>query len=135
MLKDIPRRKVTDVAMAVAPRLDDPHTDDLWDVYLINMKEVPLYHVLVASEGYGQIGNDKVKTTILRHYFEEVGPLRAVQIEPIMPDMFQITNQFWVSFWHDGYMYDKKYVFVRGSIREDHFTALPFLNQQGVMIR
>jgi len=32
-------------------------------------------------------------------------------------------------------MYDKKYVFVKGSIDEMHFTTIPFLDRKGVMIK
>jgi hypothetical protein len=32
-------------------------------------------------------------------------------------------------------MYDKKYVFVKGSISEENFTDIPFIDRKGVMIR
>jgi len=40
-----------------------------------------------------------------------------------------------VSFTFDDYMYDKKYVFVKGSITKDNFTKIPMLDRKGVMIR
>ena len=76
-----------------------------------------------------------MKTTVLRHFFEEIGPQSYVQIEPIQVKLFQLTNEYWVSFVFDEYMYDKKYVFVKGSINESHFTTIPILDKKGVMIR
>ena len=58
-----------------------------------------------------------------------------VKIEPIQVKLFGLTNEYWVSFTHDEYMYDKKYIFVNGSIVEENFTRIPFINRQGVMIR
>lgn len=136
MKKDIPQHKVEDVAIAIVPREpEDGAEGELWDTFLVNLKEDSIRNVLVNSKGYGEIDGEQKKTTILRHYFVEVGPQRCVQIEPIQPKVFALTNEYWVSFQHDGYMYDKKYVFVKGSISEHHFTSIPFINQRGVMIR
>ena len=135
MIKDIPNLKVEDVAIAVVPRIDDKSDEELWDTYIINLKEEPIKNVLVNSKGYGQINGESVKTTILRHFFEEIPPLEILQIEPIQAKLFGLTNEYWVSFSSNGNMYDKKYVFVNGSIRPENFTTIPFLNLKGVMIR
>lgn len=140
MKKDIPIYKVEDLAIAIAPREDDPNLvideeDDLWDVYLLNLRDDAIKSVLVNSRGYGELNGEQQRTTVLRHFFEEIGPLAAVQIEPIQTKLFSIANEYWVSFVYDGYMYDKKYVFVQESISEANFTTIPFLNRKGVMIR
>jgi|AntRauTorckE5430_2_1112549.scaffolds.fasta_scaffold12276_2 hypothetical protein len=135
MMKDIPNLKVEDLAIAVAPRKDQSTEEMLWDSYLINLKEEPISNVLVNSRGYGELDGEKMKTTVLRHFFEEIGPLQVVKIEPIQSKLFALTNEYWISFTHEGHMYDKKYVFVKGSIQEDNFTTIPFINLKGVMIR
>ncbi len=132
MKKDIPQYKVRDLALAVIPREDE---EEMWDIYLINLKESPITSVIVSSKGYGEIKGERMKTTILRHFFEEIGPQQGVQIEPIQTKLFDLTNEYWVSFVHDDYMYDKKYVFVKGSISEFNFTRVPILNKKGVMIK
>jgi len=135
MKKDIPQRKVEDVAVAIVPREEGAETEELWDVFLVNLKEEPIKSVLVNSRGYGSIEGDKMKTTVLRHFFEEIGPLRCIQIEPIQTKLFDLTNEYWISFVYDDYMFDKKYVFVKGSISSSNFTTVPFLDRRGVMIR
>lgn len=136
MKKDIPFHKVESLAIAIVPREDSVVVEeDLWDVYLINLKAETISSVLVNSRGYGDIDGEKRRTTILRHFFEEIGPLVCVQIEPIQTQLFKITNEYWVSFVHEGYMYDKKYIFVPESITQNNFTTIPFLNRKGVMIR
>ncbi len=131
MKKDIPKLKVEDLAIAIVPRIGE----ELWDTYILNLKEDPITDVFINSHGYGEIDGEDFKTTTLRHFFEAIGPLEIIKIEPIQTSLFQLTNEYWVSFRFEGYMYDKKYVFVKGSIDELNFTPIPFLNAKGVMIR
>lgn len=136
MLKDIPILKVEDLVVAIVPRL--PHEEDadfFWDSYLINLKEEPIRSVLVNSTGYGNLNGETRKTSTLRHFFEQVGGLQVVKIEPVQISLLQMTQEYWVSFSFDEYLYDKKYVFVPGSLEEMNFTTVPFLNRPGVMIR
>ncbi len=136
MKKDIPEYKVQDLAIAIVPR-DEIVSDeeDLWDTYVINFKEEPIQSVLINSRGYGNLAGEDTKTSVLRHFFEEIGPLQIKKIEPIQTKLFDLTNEYWVSFKYDGYMYDKKYIFVKGSINSINFTPIPFLDKKGVMIR
>jgi hypothetical protein len=131
MKKDIPILRVENIAIAVVPGDDD----ELWNTYIINEKEESISNVLINSKGYGEINGDIVKTSVLRHFFEEIQPTSALMIEPIQTKLFDITNEYWVSFTLDNYMYDKKYVFVQGSISRENFTTIPFLGKKGVMIR
>jgi hypothetical protein len=57
------------------------------------------------------------------------------KIEPIHTSLFNLAHEFWVSFTSDNYLYDKRYVFVPGSLEESNFTEIPFLGRPGVMIR
>ena len=136
MKKDIPILKVEDLAIAIVPREEEENAEiELWDSYLINLKEEPIQSVLINSRGYGEKDGKPIKTTVLRHFFEEIGPLKIVQIEPIQSEVFSLTNEYWVSFRYKGYMYDKKYVFVKGAINKSYFTTIPFINKKGVLIR
>jgi len=136
MKKDIPQYKVEDLAIAVVPREENgPVEVELWDTFILNLKEEPIQNVLINSRGYGEVNGEQMKTTVLRHFFDEIGPLQACQIEPIQTKLFDLTNEYWISFTFDGYMYDKKYVFVQGSISTQNFTTIPFLEKKGVMIR
>lgn len=134
MKKDIPQYKVENIAVAIVPR-EDTKDEELWDTYIINLKKAPIKSVLISSKGYGEINGDKMKTTILRHFFELIDGESYAQIEPIQTKLFQITNEYWISFMVEDYMFDKKYVFVKGSINPDNFTTIPIINKKGVMIR
>ena len=137
MKKDITIKKVEGIAIAILPREDDNGEidDSLWNVYILNTNESTLTGVLINSRGYGEVDGEEKKTSVLRHFFEEIGPLRATLIEPIQSDVFELANEYWVSYKLDGHMYDKKYVFVKGSIDKMNFTTIPYIEKMGVMIK
>lgn len=134
MKKDIPIRKVEDLALAMIPRNDNIN-DELWDVFIINLKNQPIRSVLINSKGYGRLNGDDVKTTTFRHFYEEINGQSVENIEAIIKNALQLTNEFWVSFSFDNYLYDKKYVFVRGIIDPSLFTEIPIVGRRGVMIK
>lgn len=134
MKRDIPIRKVEDLALAVVPRNDDVN-DEMWDVFIINLKDQPIKSVLVNSKGYGKVDGDIKKTATFRHFYEEIGAQTAEPVEAIIRKVFDLTNEFWVSFSFDNYLYDKKYVFVRGVVDETLFTEIPIVERRGIMIK
>jgi hypothetical protein len=128
MKGDIEYPEVRDVSVAAV--LDD--TD--WNVYLINHKDVPLEGVLVSSRGYGKIGEDEVETSVLRHFLETVNAKSFVKIEPILEDVFCLNNEYWLSFYINGVIYDKKYIFLPETINSSFFTTVPIIGKKGVLI-
>ncbi|MFT5183421.1 MAG: hypothetical protein ACI84C_000547 [Flavobacteriales bacterium] len=135
MKKDIDPPIMENVAVAVAKEKDNL-MNDIWNVYLFNLNDVKIEGVIVRSNGYGELDGKKVKTSELRHMFEEVSPLDSVLVEPFMDEMRAVTNQFWVSCWIDGVLKDKKYIFVVGSIDERYMVPLPWMDDvKGVIIR
>ena len=133
MKKDIIPPKVEGVSMAMVREADEEGAE-AWYVYLINAKDVTLENVLISSTGYGEIDGEQRATSEMRHYLESLGAKSWARIELVMEDVFALSNQYWLSFYIDGHIHDKKYIFVAGSIHEDHFTNLPLMNKRGVLI-
>ncbi len=134
MKKDIEYLKVTEVALAVVPEANADGTFTFL-TYLINLKEAPIVNVLIRSRGSGIVNEEKVQTSVLRHLFEEVGPKEGVKIELVPEELLNLSNEYWVSFWYEDYLYDKKYTFVPGSIIEQNYTQIPIIDRPGVMIK
>lgn len=132
MKKDIDFTPVQGVAVAIAASGDIPE-ERTWNVYLINNNSVALSNVFVTSKGYGLIEDEDVKTSVLRHMFERVEPKSFVQVEVIDPSVFKLNNEYWVSYYIDGKIYDKRFVFVPDSITEDHLIDISMLQMQGVL--
>jgi len=134
VIKDIPNRKVEDIALAAIPTPNEETGDDEWYIYLINKKDTPLENVLVSSKGYGEVNDNKVETSQLRHHVEVIPAMGFAKIEPIMPELFAISNQYWVSFYIGKEIFDKKYVFVAESIQPSNFTEVPLIGKKGVLL-
>jgi hypothetical protein len=133
MMEDIDRPAVRDMAMAIIPQLSDGGGTE-WVSYLINMKKVPIEGVLVSSRGYGKRGKEQVKTSELRHFLDVMEPRSFRKVELITEELLGLTNQYWVSFYEDGVMYDKKYLFMPGSIHPENMTSIPVINEKGILI-
>lgn len=134
MLKDIHRVEVEDIAIAIVP--GKPENDEkLWEVYLLNLRKERIDNVIVSSKGYGHYNGEDVKTSVLRHYLGTVQAGEYMLIEPIQEKVFGLNNEYWLSFYINDSIFEKKYIFLPESINETYFTAIPLLNKRGVMIR
>jgi hypothetical protein len=133
MKKDIHPPKVENVAVAIVKERNEINVE-VWNVYLLNLGQELIEGVLVTSKGYGEVRGESVKTSVLRHFLDTIEPGDFAKIEPIMENLFGISNEYWVSFYKHRVMYDKKYVFVAESISENHLTNIPIINKPGVMI-
>jgi hypothetical protein len=134
MIKDIEYREVKDIAIAITYE-ESEAGETGWNVFLLNLKNQLIEGVLVSSKGYGVINGEAVKTSTLRHFLNEVKPGSFMKIEPIMEDVFSLSNEYWVSFYIDKIIYDKKFIFLPETISSEYFTLIPILNKRGVMIK
>ena len=125
--------RAEDIAIAIVPELMEDQNG--WMVYLINLKNTSLENILVSSQGYGEVNSQNLRTSQLRHYIEKVDPKGFAKIEPIIEDVFGLNNEYWVSFYINKTIYDKKFLFLPESIQETNFITIPFLNKKGVMIK
>src|SRR4051812_45011254 len=127
MLKDIPQLVVENLALAAV------HEHNLeggseWNIYLINLYDQRIEGVLVSSTGYGTYEGKDVKTSTLRHLIGTVESKDYAKIEMIQENLFGLSNEYWVSFYLNNMMYDKKYIFLPETILEDNLTTLPVMN-------
>ncbi len=134
MKKDINLPVVENIAVAVVQEENELAQIE-WNVYLINLKDKAIEGVLVTSKGYGQLKGEDVKTSVLRHFLDTVPAKSFAKVEPIVEDLFGLNNEYWVSFYLDKVMYDKKYIFLAESICESNLIQIPLINKKGVMIK
>jgi hypothetical protein len=135
VIKDINDPKVEGIAIAAVPEMPEDGGEQSWFIYLINTKDHPITNVIVSSKGYGEVKKENVKTSELRHFVDDLPAKSFAKIESIMPELFAISNQYWVSFYIDRQIFDKKYVFVAESIQESNLTELPLMKKKGVLLR
>ena len=125
-------KDVKGVQVAIIKKINDQKGEE-WYVYIINNNKFSIETVLVSTKGYGIVDGEEKKTSVLRHMIEIVEPENCALIEPIQPELFQLSNEFWVSYYIGKEIYDKKYVFVAGSIIEENFIDVPYVGMKGVL--
>jgi hypothetical protein len=135
MREELKGPSVEKVGVAVVQQFNE-NNEKIYNVYLLNLRDDIMEGIIITSKGYGVNANsgEKVETSMLRHCLEVLLPNEAAKIEPIMEEVFGLANEFWVSFYVDGQMYDKKFVFLPETISEKNMKKIPVLGDTGVII-
>ena len=132
MKKDIKIPIVENVTLAVKRSKNDEGKEE-WSVHIINLNDVELENVLVTSKGYGEQNGEKQKTSTLRHYFKSMPAQSTALIEPIDPSVFHLNNEYWVSYYIDKQIFDKKFIFVPDTIKEENLSFIKELEGEGIL--
>jgi hypothetical protein len=132
MIKDIKKPEVKNVTLAVVREKNILQQIE-WKVYLINNNAEAIENTLVASTGYGEKNGETQRTSTLRHFLQTVPPKGTTLIEPIDNNVFHLNNEYWVSYYIGQEIYDKRFVFVPDSIREENLIFIKELNTEGVL--
>lgn len=127
MKKDIDFTPVKNVNVVVAK------TDEGCKVFILNRSDQKLENVMITSRGYGAIKNEEQKTSVLRHMVPYLDSGMHALIEPIDESVFHLNNEYWVSYFVDRQVYDKKFIFVPDSIIEDNLIFIEELEMQGIL--
>ena len=137
MKADILRPSVVGVSIAIVRELQPDGIYD-WRVFVMNSNDFGIRNVLVTSKGYGEIDGKQKTTGTLRHHVRALPPHSAMPIELIQPELFELCNEFWVSYYLDDdsdnqKIYDKKFLFLPGSIIEENMSFIPVIQAEGVL--
>lgn len=136
MREELKGPKVENVAVAI---VQDRGEDDapIYNAYLLNLRDDIMEGIIITSTGYGENveTGERVKTSTLRHCIELMLPNEAAKIEPVMEEVFGLTNEYWVSFWVNDQMFDKKFIFLPETITDKNMKTIPVLGSKGIIIQ
>lgn len=133
MIKDIEIKKVDDVGIAIIP-IENKLGEKEWTAYILNMKEIAIESIFISTTGYGEVNGIKKKTSTLRYQIDSIPSKGFKNIELITEELFHLTNEFLVTFFINGELFDRKYIFLPGSINEKHLTKIPLIKEKGILI-
>ncbi len=121
------------ISIAVAP--DAEGAEGVWQIYILNYLNTPIRNVLIQSSGIGEIDAWPTKTSTLRHFFDRMEPHSYYAVESIVEEVFLLENKYWVSYYIDEKVYDKKFVFAANSIAEKHCAPIELLGKKGIEVK
>jgi len=108
---------------------DDDMLAQNWYAYVINDRDTEIEMVIVVSKGY----DEERKTSMLRHGLKTIAAKSSGKIEMVQDELLLMNNQFVVTFFADGKLYDKTYLFRKNTINEDALRDLPVMKLRGVL--
>ena len=129
MKKDIEIPIVKDVYIALVHEWNDEFLSKEWNAYILNDGSTPIVLVFVVSKGY----HGDLKTATMRHRMETLGAKSYEKIEFVQKEVLDLTNEFYVTYYLNDKLYEKRFIFQKGSITEQNLTQIPLLEREGVL--
>lgn len=133
MLKDIEINNNANVGVAIVKELNED-LETVWNVFVVNLGDEIISNVFVTCKGYGTINGEPKETSVMRYFLDDIEPQTAVKAEPINPELFQLNNEYFLVFYQNGNMIDKKITFKENSITEESLVQVTLLDRMGVLI-
>ena len=134
MKKDTPRKIAQNIALAIV-RDENEFKKEVWNVYLLNLKDIEIDTILISTRGYGIIEGSNIVRQPKTLSIQKIPPQSYSVIEPIPFSFLNFKNEYWVTFFENGELFEKKYIFLPNSIVNDNFTNVPLIKKAGVMIK
>ncbi len=131
MKKDIDIPRVEGIYVAAVREKNEEFQSMDWNAYLINDKETPIDTVLIVTRGY----DDEDVTSTMRHSIKELPPQSFAKVEFLQDEVLKLNNEFSVSYFSEGKMFHKKFVFRKNSINEKALQELPVIPKKGVLLK
>ncbi|MFI0491420.1 hypothetical protein [Flavobacterium sp.] len=135
MKSDIIIPTVENVFIAVVQEWSDDFMEKVWYAYLVNDSDFNLDAVMIVSKAFGTIDGEMKKTSLLRHAYVEVPAVSVVKIEMIEKSVLALNNEFMLTFFMGGKLYDRKFIFKANSINENFVEEVPILFVDGIIVR
>ncbi|WP_456867935.1 hypothetical protein [Galbibacter sp. BG1] len=129
MKKDIEIPIAEEVYVAAVNEWDEKHLSKTWYIYLINNRESAIEGTILVSKGYGEA----LKTTTMRHGLGDLEAKSFRKVELIQEEVFKLKNEFFLTFFADNKLYEKKFLFNEYQISESNEVAVPVLGIAGVL--
>ena len=128
MKKDIEIPVVKDVHVAIIREWNEEFLDKDWNAYIINDRNTPIELTMVVSKGY----DGERKTSIMRHAIGDLESRSYKKIEVVQEDLLALDNEFFVTFYADNKLYEKKFVFSKNTVTENNLITIPLIEKDGI---
>ena len=129
MRKDIDIPEVKDVHIAVIKQKIENSKASEWIVYVLNNKNESIDILIIVSHGHYR----KKSTSTLRKTINILPKKSFSKLEILPEDLFELHNEYKVSFFQNNKLYDKTFTFKKGSIRDSNLVAIPLLEEKGIL--
>lgn len=131
MKKDIEIPIAKDVYVAIVHEWNEEFLSKDWIAYILNDRTTPIEMVIVVSKGFK--GNKKTST--MRHAIGIVKAKSFEKIEVVQEDVLAFNNEFFVTYYADNKLYEKRFIFESGSVTSTNLKPIPIIEKEGVLAK
>ena len=131
MKKDIEIPIAKDVYVAIIREWNEEFLSKDWNAYIINNRVSPIDMVLVVTRGYD---GDR-KTSTMRHGIGLVKAKSFEKIELLQEDVLLLNNEFFVTYYADDKLYEKRFLAAKNSVSENTLKQIPIIEKEGVLAK
>ncbi|MEO0571586.1 MAG: hypothetical protein AAF039_07750 [Bacteroidota bacterium] len=131
MKKDIEIPIAKDVYIALVHEWNDEFLSKDWNAYIINDKPTPIEMVLVVSKGF----DGEIRTSTLRYAFASISAKGFEKIEMVQEEVLRLTNEFFVTYYADNKLYEKRFLFEKNGATEQNMVPIPLLETDGILAK
>ena len=128
MKKDIEIPIAKHVYVAIIREWNESFLAKDWNAYIINNRSTPIEMVLVVSKGY----DESRKTSTMRHGIGTVGAKSFEKIELVQEDVLSLNNEFFVTYYADQKLYEKRFLFEKNTVNEQLLQPIPIIDKDGI---
>lgn len=129
MKKDIEIPVAKDVHVAIIREWNEDFLSKDWNAYLINNRSDAIEMAIVVSKGYDR----DIKTSTMRHGIGTLAPKSFTKIELLQEEVLALTNEFFVTFFAENKLFEKKFIFPSHSVTENSLMTIPIVEKEGVL--
>ncbi|WP_077405154.1 hypothetical protein [Cellulophaga omnivescoria] len=131
MKKDIIIPVVKDVHVAIIHEFNKEFLDKEWNVYVINNTAETIEMVLVVSKGY----DGEKLTSTMRHSITKLDGKSYAKVEMVQEDVLQLNNEFFVTFFADNKLFEKRFIFEKNTVTKANLTTIPLIEKDGILAK
>lgn len=128
MKKDIEIPVVKDVYVAIIREWNEEFLSKDWNAYIINNRISQIDMVLVSTKGY----DSSRRTSTMRHGIGVLNAKSFAKIELLQDDLLSLNNEFFVSYFADNKLYEKRFLVKKNTVSENLLEQIPIIDKKGI---
>lgn len=131
MKKDIEIPIAKDVYVAIVHEWNEEFLSKDWNAYVLNDRTLDIEMVMVVSKGF----KGEKKTSTMRHAIGIIKSKSFEKIEVVQEDVLAFNNEFFVTYYADNKLYEKRFMFDSGTVIVSNLEPIPIIEKEGILAK
>ena len=130
MKKDIEVPKTEGVKLFAVRDYNEELQEEVWNIFLYNARETPMDTIMIVLRGY----TDDKQTSVMRKTLDRLEAGSYARLEFLRAELLSFRNEYLVTFFYDGKLYEKNFLLQPGQVAEANEEAIENTDLKGIVI-